>query len=168
LARFLALGLLLLICLMAAAPLFAGEAVKPRSAAEKGAEGEIARYCGNIAPSAAEARLAWQMKKLAELETRARQAFDDLSRREDATREWVVKRDQMVKAATDDLVAIYSKMSAESAAAQLSSVDDNVAASVLMKLKPQAAASILNEMDVEHASHLSNMIAGGAFGAGKS
>lgn len=133
----------------------------------KGPDSEIARYCGNIAPSAAEARLAWQMKRLIETETRVRQALEDLSRREDETREWVLRRDQLVKAATDDLVAIYNKMSAESAASQLGNMDDRVAAAVLMKLKPQAAAGILNEMDVDHASHLSTLIAGGALGAGK-
>ncbi len=136
--------------------------------AEKSAENEIARYCGAVAPSAAEARLAWQVKRLAEMETRVRQALDDLGKREDEAREWVQKREQMTKSANEDVVGIYAKMPAESAAAQLSTMDDAVAVAVLMKLKPQAAAGILNEMDPDRAGHLAAMISGGAPGAGKS
>jgi flagellar motility protein MotE (MotC chaperone) len=139
-----------------------------KTGAERSAESEIARYCGNIAPSAAEARLAWQMRRLVETETRVRQSLDELGRRADDTREWVLKREQMTKAATDDLVAIYNKMPAEGAAAQLATMDDMIAASVLMKLKPQAAAGILSEMDPDRAGRLTTMIAGGALGAGKS
>lgn len=152
--------------LLSADAFSAFDGAKPKG--EKSTESEIARYCGAIAPSAAEARLAWQMRRLAEIETRARQALDELGKREDATREWVQKREQMTKAATEDLVAIYTKMPVEGAAAELASMDDMLAASVLMKLKPQSAAKILSEMDPDRAGHLTSMIAGGALGAGKS
>lgn len=157
-----------LLSLLAADAFSASDATTGKPVGEKSAESEIARYCGNVAPSAAEARLAWQMKRLAEMETHVRQALDELGKREDETREWVLKREQITRAATDDLVGIYSKMSAESAAAELAAMDDVLAASVLMKLKPQAAAVILNEMDPDHAGHLTTMMAGGVLGTGKS
>ena len=56
-----------------------------------------------------------------------------------AAREWVTKRETMMKAATDDVVAIYAKMAADAAATQLAAMDETVAAAVLAKLKPQVA-----------------------------
>ncbi len=108
------------------------------------------------------------MRRLAEIETRVSQALDALGKREDETREWVQKREKMTKAATEDLVAIYNKMPAEGAAAELAAMDDTLAASVLMKLKPQTAAGILSEMDPDRAGHLSSMISGGALTPSKS
>jgi flagellar motility protein MotE (MotC chaperone) len=149
-------------------------AVGMASAAQDGAkpkpsnDSEIARYCSNIAPSAAEARLTFQLAKLSELDARVREALAALDRREQETQEWVLKRDALTKAANEDLVAIYTKMSAEAAAAQIDDMGDTVAASLLSKLKPQAAAAILNEMDPEKASHLTTMIAGPLAGADKS
>jgi flagellar motility protein MotE (MotC chaperone) len=156
------------IALIAANAFSASESTNARSGAERSVDSEIARYCGAVAPSAAEARLAWQMKRLAEMETRVRQALDELRKREGEAREWVQKRDQMTKAANEDVVGIYAKMPAEGAAAQLGAMDETVAVSVLMKLKPQVAAGILNEMDPDRAGHLASMISGGAPGAGKS
>ena len=81
---------------------------------------------------------------------------------ESETREWVTKREELMKAATDDVVTIYSKMSTDAAATQISNMDDVVAASILSKLKPQAAGAILNEMDPDRASRLTTLMSGGA------
>jgi len=134
----------------------AQDSAKPKASNES----EIARYCSNIAPSAAEARLTYQLAKLSEIDTRVKEALAALDKREQETQEWVLKRDALTKAASEDLVAIYTKMSAEAAAAQIDDMGDVVAASLLAKLKPQAAAAILNEMDPEKASHLTTMISG--------
>ena len=141
---------------------------KPKGGNERTTESEIARYCSNIAPSAAEARLNYQITTLTAIDARVREALDALDKREQETRDWVIKRQDLMKAATEDMVAIYSKMSAEAAAAQLDDMSETVAASLLSKLKPQAAAAILNEMDPERASHLMSMMAGGSLGADKS
>ena len=64
-----------------------------------------------------------------------------------------------MRAATDDVVAIYGKMQAENAARQISAMDDQMAASILGRLKPNAAAAIFSEMDASRASRLSSLIA---------
>jgi flagellar motility protein MotE (MotC chaperone) len=131
-------------------------------------ESEIARYCVNIAPSAAEARLSYQLATLTALDAKVKQALDELDKREQETRDWVLKRQELMKAASDDMVAVYTKMTAEAAAAQIDTMDDALGASLLSKLKPQAAAAILDEMDPEKASHLMALIAGSSAGANKS
>lgn len=146
----------------------ASDGVKSKSGAEKAVESEVAKYCSNIAPSAAEARLNYQMRRLTELEGRVSAAVEALGKREDEAKDWVQKRQEMMKAASEDLVSIYGKMSPEAAAAQIATMDDRIAASLLSKLKPQLAATILNEMDPDKAGHLTSIISGGALtGTGK-
>lgn len=154
--------------LAASAACGAQDNVKPKPSNDRGGESEIARYCANIAPSAAEARLNYQLAKLSAIDARVKEALEALDKREQETREWVLERQKLMQAANDALVAIYTKMSAESAAAQIEAMDDTVAASLLAKLKPQAAAAILDEMNPEKASHLTAMIAGNSAGANKS
>ena len=38
------------------------------------------RYCANVAPSIAEARIAWQTKRLVELDAQVRQRIADLEK----------------------------------------------------------------------------------------
>jgi len=133
---------------------------KLRAALDKPADSEISRYCGNVAPSAAEARVNFQMKRLNELEARVRDEVAELKRRESEARDWVIKREQLTKAATDDVVAIYAKMSAEAASSQLASMEELMAASILSKLKPQTASAILNEMETDKAAKLTTMMSG--------
>jgi flagellar motility protein MotE (MotC chaperone) len=140
----------------------AEDAQKPKPAADKGAESEIARYCVAMAPSAVEARLNYQLKQLMAIEARVKEETAALEKREAETREWVTKREEMMKAATDDVVAVYAKMSAEAAATQLADMDEVVATSILAKLKPQVASTILNEMDNEKAARLTTIMSGGS------
>jgi flagellar motility protein MotE (MotC chaperone) len=138
------------------------DAQKPKPAADKGAESEIARYCVAIAPSAVEARLNYQLKQLVALEARVKEETAALEKREAGAREWVTKREELMKAATDEVVAVYAKMSAEAAATQLADMDEAVATSILTKLKPQVASAILNEMDNEKAARLTTIMSGGS------
>lgn len=82
--------------------------------------------------------------------------------------EWVAKREALLKAASDDVVAIYAKMQPESAALQISGMDDQTAAAILAKLKPSAAGAILGEMEAERASKLTALLSGASEGAKKS
>jgi flagellar motility protein MotE (MotC chaperone) len=84
----------------------APESQKPKIAAEKPADSEASRFCGNAAPSIAEARIVWQTRRLNELDAQVRQRLADLEKAEASVQEWVTKRDAMRKAASDDLVAI--------------------------------------------------------------
>ncbi|THD49338.1 MAG: hypothetical protein E7774_01475 [Bradyrhizobium sp.] len=130
----------------------------PPPAPERSADGGLSRYCANVAPLAAEARIAWESHRLSELDAQVKQRIADLEKTEAETRDWVSKRDAMLNAATDDVVAIYSKMDAEAAAAQLSTMDDPAAVSILHKLKTSAASAILNEMDAGRAAKLTGQI----------
>ena len=64
----------------------------------------------------------------------------------------------MLDAASDDVVAIYSKMDAEAAAVQLAAMEDPVAVAILNKLKATAASAILDEMDAAHAAKLTDLL----------
>ncbi len=160
LSRLLALAA---IAAMIAAPSVAPaqDGVKQKPSAEREADGEVARYCGAVAPSAAEARLEYQFRRLTELEVRVKDEVVALEKREAEARDWVDKRQELLKAASDDVVAIYSKMSADAAATQLAAMDETIASSVLVKLKPQAASAILNEMEAAKAARLTTLMAGG-------
>jgi len=144
----------------------APESGKPKATADKAAEIEASRFCANVAPSIAEARIAWQTRRLGELDDQVKQRLADLERAEAAIQEWVAKRDAMINAASDDLVAIYAKMQPETAAVQLSAMDDQMAAAILAKLKPSAAGAILDEMEAERASKLASFLSG-ASGSGE-
>ena len=141
------------------------DAQKPKAAAdrpvaEKPLDPDAGRYCANVAPSIAEARIAWQTKRLAELDGQVRQRIAELEKAEASARQWIVRRDDLMRAARDDLVAIYSKMEPESAARQLAALDDRMAAAILSKLKPGAAGAILGEMEADRASRLATLLAG--------
>ena len=139
------------------APAQDGVKLKP---SERPATGEIERYCGALAPGASEARAAYQLRRLADLEAQVREEVEKLEAKEMAAREWVTKRDEMMKSATDDVVAIYGTMDPEAAAPKLAAMDDMMAAAVLAKLAPRAASAILSEMDADKAAKLSSLIAG--------
>jgi flagellar motility protein MotE (MotC chaperone) len=163
-------GRLSLVCALAGAALLscsasaqdgrAPENQKSKANAGRPAETEASRFCVNVAPSIAEARIAWQTKRLGELDAQVKQRLADLEKAEASVQEWLAKRDALLKAASDDLVAIYAKMQPENAAIQLSAMDDQMAAAILGKLKPGAAGAILDEMEAERASKLASFLSG--------
>ena len=139
--------------------------VKPKAivgAPDKGGDAGLAKFCANAAPAVQEARIAWQMKRLGELDGQIKQRIADLEKSEAAAREWVDKRDALLKAASDDVVAIYTKMQPEAAATQMNAMADSLAAAILSKLKPKTASAILNEMEAARAGKLAAIIAGAA------
>jgi flagellar motility protein MotE (MotC chaperone) len=146
---------------------------KPKATADKSTEkvavdraldGEASRFCANAAPSIAEARVAWETKQLNDLDAQVKQRLADIEKAEAAIEDWVTKRDAMLKSATDDVVAIYSKMDPQAAATQIAAMDDSLAAAILGKLKAAAAGAILNEMEADRASKLAVVLSGTALG----
>ncbi len=129
-------------------------------AADRPVDSEVARYCGALAPSASEARATYQLRRLADLESEVREEVAKLEKKEASTREWVLKRDNMMKDATEDVVAIYAKMDPEAASAELAVMDEVIASAVLSKLSPRAASAILGNMAADKAAKLSTLIAG--------
>ena len=131
------------------------ESQRPKATIDKpAADIEASRFCANVAPSIAEARIAWETKRLSELDVQVKQRLADLEKAQASVQEWVAKRDTILKAASDNLVAIYAKMQPETAAAQIAAMDDQMAGAILSKLKPGAAGAILDEMEAERASRL--------------
>ena len=139
-----------------------------KATADRAQDIEASRFCANAAPSIAEARVAWETKQLSDLDAQVKQRLADLEKAERSMQEWVAKRDTLLKAASDDLVAIYARMQPENAAVQLSAMDDQMAAAILGKLKPGAAGAILNEMEAERASKLASFLSGANGGEKKS
>lgn len=128
-----------------------------------GQGGDLARgYCAGISNSAAEARIALQKAKLAEMEQQIGRRIATLEAKSAEYKSWVERRDQFLKRATTTLVKIYTQMEPDAAASQLVSMDEETAASLLVKLDPQAASAILNEMAPEKAARLAATIAGAA------
>jgi flagellar motility protein MotE (MotC chaperone) len=113
---------------------------------------ELQQFCTNNAASASDARIAWQSARLGELETRIGQRLKDLEAKRLEVAEWLRKRDDALRQASETIVAIYARMRPESAALQLGAMDDNVAAAILAKLPARAAGVILNEMDAGRAA----------------
>ena len=126
---------------------------------DKAVDPDAARYCASAAPSIVEARIAWQTKRLAELDGQIVQRIADLEKAEAAARDWIARRDDMMKAARDAVVAIYARMEPESAAQEIAALDDRTAAAILAKLKPGVAGAILGAMDADRASRLASLIA---------
>ena len=147
-------------------PKAAANKTPDKATADKAPDIEASRFCANVAPSIAEARIAWETKRLSELDAQVKQRLADLEKAEASVQEWVAKRDAALKSASDNLVAIYAKMQPETAATQIAAMDDQMAAAILGKLKAGAAGAILNEMEAERASKLAAVLSG-ATGAGK-
>ena len=136
------------------------ESQKSKAMADKAADIEASRFCANAAPSIAEARIAWETRRLSELDAQVKQRIADLEKAEASVQEWVAKRDAILKAASDDLVAIYAKMEPAAAATQIAGMDDQMAAAILGKLKTGTAGAILNEMEADRASKLAVVLSG--------
>ncbi len=62
---------------------------RERASTERSMDADASRYCANVAPSIVEARIAWQTKRLAELDAQVRQRIADLEKAEASAREWI-------------------------------------------------------------------------------
>jgi flagellar motility protein MotE (MotC chaperone) len=146
------------------APATAVAAPPPPSEIETGAaEQKPAReYCASIADAAADARVAWQKKTLADLDIEIGKRIALLEAKTEEFRQWVVRRDAFSKKAHDGLIRIYARMRPDAAAMQLANIDEETAASLLTKLEPRNASAILGEMEPAKAARLTATISGAA------
>jgi flagellar motility protein MotE (MotC chaperone) len=120
----------------------------------------VQQYCSNIANFAADARIAWQMKRLGELEAQTKQRIAELEAKEVESKDWIDKRAELMKKAEDGVVAIYAKMQPEAAAAQMVVMEDATAAALLTKLNARVSSAILNEMEAGKAARLTELMSG--------
>lgn len=119
-------------------------------------------YCVAISSAAADARIAVQKAKLAEVEKQISQRIAALEAKTAEYKNWVDRRDEFLKRANNSLVKIYTQMEPDAAALQLVEMDEETAASLLLKLEPQNASAILNEMVPDKAARLAATISGAA------
>jgi len=120
------------------------------------------QYCSNIVDAAADARFARQAETLNALEAKVAKRISELETKRAEYETWLARREAFLKKADENLVAIYSRMRPDAAAAQMAMMDDETAAAILMKLNPRGASAILNEMEPAQAAQLSNTMAGAA------
>lgn len=122
------------------------------------APGDSQQYCVNIADQAAEARFAWQAKTIGDLEVEIDKRIADLESKRAEYQDWLKRRDEIQAKASDHVVGIYAKMSAESAALQLTVLDGDMASAVLSKLNARTASAILNQMEPGPAARLAKQM----------
>ena len=115
---------------------------------------EAQRYCDNIAAIAAEARFAWQTRKLNELQGQVSSRIAELEKKQAELEASLARRDDAMRKAQATLISVYSKMDPEAAAGQLALLEDGLAAAVLVQLTPKQSSLILNEIKPERASQL--------------
>jgi flagellar motility protein MotE (MotC chaperone) len=123
-------------------------------------ESDIEKFCANNAAIVGDARLSWQTARLRELETQVRQSLQELEAKKAEFVDWMRKRDEALRQATEAVVAIYARMRPDAAAQQLAAMDDAMAAAVLAKLPARAAGVILNEMEAGRAARLTRVMVG--------
>lgn len=136
------------------------EAPSAHPADAKAVPQEVVQFCSNNVAAAGQARVAWEAAKLKDLEAKLRQRIGELEAKRAEYEEWLHRRDEALKKAEDNIVAIYTRMRPDAAALQLSAMDDDIAAAVLSKLKPGNAGAILNEMDPGRAARLTATMVG--------
>jgi flagellar motility protein MotE (MotC chaperone) len=142
-----------------AAPALSQETPKPESRKAEAGDG-VQQYCANIANVASDARIAWQTKRLGELEAQLKQKITELEAKEAASKEWVAKREEFLNKASSGVVAVYAKMDSEAAADQMNAMEEATAAAILTKLNPRVASAILDAMDAGKAARLTDLMSG--------
>lgn len=138
-------------------------AVKPKLPLRLPPDANVAeQYCFNIADAAKDARYAWQKKTLADIEEELKKRIAKLEERTAEYKKWLARRDDFIKTAKEQVVAIYAGMKPGIAATQLALMHEESAAAVLTKLKTRNASAILNEMEPQKAARLTMIITGAA------
>jgi flagellar motility protein MotE (MotC chaperone) len=123
-----------------------------------GPQNDAERYCRNIADAAKEAKFAWQVKTISELEDALAKRTTELEVKRADVEAWLKKRENFMALAEDRLVGIYSKMRADAASAQINQLGPVTAAALLMKLQPRISSAILNEMPAQDAARLASLM----------
>jgi flagellar motility protein MotE (MotC chaperone) len=123
-------------------------------------ENEVAQFCSNAADPALDARLAWQMNELEQVEQKLRERISEVEAKRAEYEKWMVLRDEFLKKAEAGMVEVYSRMRPEAAAIQIAGMADEMGAAVLAKLSPRNSSAIFNEMDPARAAHLADVLGG--------
>lgn len=117
-------------------------------------------YCKSLGPAAGEARMKWQADQLSRLERQVEDATAELEQRRKELQGWIKRRDDFIRRANDQLIAIYRSIKPEVAALQLSELDDETASAILLKLDARVASRIFDELPGPRAARLVTLISG--------
>ena len=117
-------------------------------------------YCTSFASAASEARYAWQIQQLNDLDTQVKQHIADLDSKRAEYQRWLDRQDEARRKADDSIVAIFSRMRPEAASLQLAAMDEFGAAAIIGKLNPRTASLFLNEMGAVKAARLTELLSG--------
>jgi flagellar motility protein MotE (MotC chaperone) len=117
-------------------------------------------YCVSIIDAAADARVAWQKKLLADAGKEIDERIAQLEQKTAEYKAWLKRRDEFTQRATDTVLQIYRSMRPDAASLQIALLDDETAAAVLVKLEPTRSSKILNDMDPARAAKLTATIVG--------
>jgi flagellar motility protein MotE (MotC chaperone) len=120
------------------------------------------QYCFNTVDTAADARFAWQAKKIKEMEGELDKRAQQLEAKTEEYKQWLQRRDDFSRKAHEKLVGFYSRMRPDAAALQLATLDEEMAAAVVTKLETKVASQIMGEMDPERAAKIATIISGAA------
>jgi flagellar motility protein MotE (MotC chaperone) len=132
----------------------------PEALATEGEPGVVQKFCTNVRDAAADARLAWQMEALRDLEKQVEERIAALDARQAEFEDWLRRREELAAKAKETLVAVYANMRPDAAAQQLAILEDDEAAAVLTNLVPRSASAIMSEMEPERAAQLAVAMAG--------
>lgn len=121
---------------------------------------EAQQYCFNTADTAADARFAWQAKKIREMEAELDKKARKLEAKTEEYKQWLAKRDDFARKAHEKLVGFYARMRPDAAAEQIATIDERIAAALVMKLETKVASQIMAEMNPERAAKIATIISG--------
>lgn len=117
-------------------------------------------YCEAVVDAAADARFAWQAKTLEAMRIDIEDRAAKLEQKRAETEDWLRRRQEFLDRTEERVVAIYARMRADAAAAQIAVMQDDAAVALLSKIDTRSASAILNEMEPGRAAHLTNVITG--------
>jgi flagellar motility protein MotE (MotC chaperone) len=120
----------------------------------------VQQYCFNTADPAADARFAWQAKKISDMEAELDKRAALLETKTEEFKTWLARRDEFSKKAQEKLVAFYTRMRPDAAALQLAAMDEETAAAVLTKIDSKVASAVMSEMEPARAAKLAGIISG--------
>lgn len=125
------------------------------------------QLCASIAASAETARIGREQKLLASLEQQLSARLSALEQKEREVAAMLDRVDGAERKASDALVALYTNMKPDAAAAQLAALDVDIAAALLMRLKPKISSAILDEIDAERGAALASRLADNRIGSAR-
>ena len=119
---------------------------------------EVQKFCLSVGDKASDARFAWQVQELTELDKKVSERLKLLQARITEYKKWLKLRKDYSDRVRQGLIEIYRKMPDEAASDQLSVLDKMTAAALLSKLPARKASTILATMDAKKAAVLVSII----------